>query len=110
MAKEVPPGDGGLARLDHLEQLVAVLGLEGRAAGHHLVDQAAEAPPVHRLLVALAVHDLGRQVLGRAADRLRALGLGQDLREPEVGELHVPLLVDQDVLGLQAAWGQKYSR
>ena len=36
---------------------------ERRVAGQHLIDEDAEGPPVHRLVVALRLDDLGRQVL-----------------------------------------------
>ena len=39
-------------------QLRAALGAEGRRAAQHLVQQDAHAPPVHRLAVPLARHDL----------------------------------------------------
>lgn len=38
----------------------------------NLIEQRAERPPVHRLAVALVLQDLGRQVLGGAAEGLRA--------------------------------------
>lgn len=58
-------------RLYFFEHLLTVLGGEGRHASEHLVHDAAEGPPVHRLAVALLEQDLGRQVLRRAAFVLR---------------------------------------
>uniref|UniRef100_A0A182INX3 Uncharacterized protein n=1 Tax=Anopheles atroparvus TaxID=41427 RepID=A0A182INX3_ANOAO len=85
----------------HLYRLV---GEERRVAGGHLVHQHAECPPVDRLVVALAEDDLGRQVLGRTAQRpgatLDALG------EPEIGHLQVALGVDQQVFRLEIAIDQ----
>lgn len=51
--------------------------------------------------MALALDDLGGQVLGGAAERPRAVG--QLLREAEVGDLEVAVLVEQQVLRLQVA-------
>lgn len=43
---------------DGLEQVVLVVGLERRLAGHHLVHQHAEGPPVHRGSVLQLLQDL----------------------------------------------------
>ena len=45
----------------------------GGVAYEHLIDQNAEGPPVDALAVALVADGLGREVLGRAAQRPRAV-------------------------------------
>uniref|UniRef100_A0A182TKX5 Uncharacterized protein n=1 Tax=Anopheles melas TaxID=34690 RepID=A0A182TKX5_9DIPT len=93
-----------LAADDLFVDLDRLVGEEGRIAGRHLVHQHAERPPVDRLVVALAQDDLGREILGRAAQRpgsaLDALG------EAEIGHLQVALRVDQQVFRLQIAIDQ----
>ena len=49
------------------------VGAEGRAAAEHLVDQDAETPPVARECVPAVRYNLGREVLGCAAQRVRAV-------------------------------------
>ena len=98
-------GDLEVAAADLLEEHVAVAAVEGRQARQHLVEQRAEAPPVDSAPVARAVQHLRREVLGRAAERVRAAVDGVDvlLREPEVGQAHVALVVQQHVFGLEVA-------
>lgn len=69
-----------------------------------LIDEYAQRPPIRTLPVSLlGPHDdLGSQVLGRAAEGEGAV-VGQFLSEAKVGDLHVSLAVDQQVLGLQVA-------
>lgn len=52
-----------LAAEDLLVDPEGIVVKERRVAGQHLVDEDAEGPPVHRLVVALRLDDLGRQVL-----------------------------------------------
>ena len=81
---------------------VPILRGEGRRPREHVVHQRPEAPPVHRLAVARPRQDLGRHVLDGAAEGVghRALVDGL-LAQPEVGELHVALGVQQNVLRLK---------
>lgn len=74
---EILAEEGGTAVLalgDLLVDLHGVLGVEGRVAGAHLVDEDAVAPPVDALAVALGQDYLGGQVLGRAAERPGPVG------------------------------------
>ena len=70
----------------------------GRGAGvlartvEHLEHDHAEGPPVDRLAVALLQDELGREVLGRAAQRPRAVL--DVLGEAKVDELERPVLRD----------------
>lgn len=103
---------GDLQRLveDGLEQLHPVLAAVGGEAGDHLVDDAAEAPPVNGLSVALLLDDLRRQVLGSPADGHCLLVLvDEGLGQAEVSQLYVSGLVKEDVLRLEAKWGMAYS-
>ena len=84
------------------EEVHAIGGLEGRAAGGHLVDEAAEAPPVDIGAVSYLFDHFWRQVLGSPADGHCASLLVQHLRQPEVRQFDVPLHVQNDVLRLQA--------
>jgi len=51
--------------------------------------------------VPLGLDDLGREVLGRAAQRVRAIL--DELGEAKVGDLDVPFAREQQVLGLEVA-------
>ena len=88
---------------DHFEDLVGVLVHERTLPHHQLVDEDAQAVPVHRLAVALVHQDLWGQVLGRAAERVGPLARLQVLHEAEVRELKVARVVDEHVLRLQVA-------
>ena len=80
---------------------VRVLGEERRIAREHLEDEHAERVPVDRLVVAFRLDDLGREVVGRAAERPR--DVGAVAREAKVGEADVPVGRQQDVLRLEVA-------
>ena len=88
---------------DRLEQLHPVLVSEGREACDHLMNEAAQAPPVDVDLVAHFLDDFGRQVLGSAADGGGCLFGGEDLGEAEVRELDVANFVDDEIFGLEAS-------
>ena len=75
------------------------LGDEGRLADEHLVDEDAERPPVGADVVALVGDDLGREVLGRAAEGPRAVL--DVLGEAKVTNLDETLGVENQVLRLQ---------
>ena len=72
---------------DLLINVHRVVGAKGRLADEHLKDQDAECPPVDGEVVALVGDDLGREVLGRAAERPRTVG--DDLGETKVDDLEV---------------------
>ena len=63
--------------------------------------QDADAPPIGAEGVAFVQDDLRREVLGRAAQRPRAVR--HDLGEAEVDHLEVALAVEQQVLRFQVA-------
>lgn len=48
-----------IGELNLIEKLLSALGVEGREADNHFVDDRSEAPPIHRLAVALLVEYLG---------------------------------------------------
>ena len=62
-----------------------------RVAHEHLVDEDAQSPPVDAEAVPFVRDDLGREILGRAAQRPRALL--DDLSEAEVDHLEVAVAV-----------------
>lgn len=95
-------------------------------ARQELVYQNAEGPPVDGRGVTLVMYDLGGQVLWRPAEGVRLDGAvavtgavadcccwccclpqpsAQALREAKVDKADVPLLVEQQVLGLEVAVG-----
>jgi hypothetical protein len=61
--------------------------IEGRETSEHLEEQGAERPPVHGLAVAFVLEDLGGQVLGGAAEGLRAAF------RPRAGDVALNILV-----------------
>ena len=79
------------------------LGDEGRLADEHLVDEDAERPPVGADVVALVGDDLGREVLGRAAEGPRAVL--DVLGEAKVHKFEVAVLIKEQVLRLEVAVG-----
>ena len=93
------------APADLLEELLPVAAVEGGQAREHLVEEGAQGPPVHGAAVALAVEDLGGEVLRRAAEAVGAAGGIRDalLGEAKVREPDVAAGIQQDVLGLQIA-------
>ena len=82
---------------------LAVGVVERRQSVDHLVDQDAQRPPVHALPVRHFPQDFRRQILRRAAQRLRRVALHVLLREAEVRDADVPLGVQKEVLRLQVA-------
>mmetsp|Transcript_58483 Transcript_58483/g.163922 ORF Transcript_58483/g.163922 Transcript_58483/m.163922 type:complete len:330 (+) Transcript_58483:68-1057(+) len=97
-------GVGQLPLLDALEELLAIAGVEGRQAREHLVGEGADRVPIDGSSVPLPVHDLGRQVLGRAAHGLRRdVVLDPFLAQPEICDLDVAIGVEEQVLRLQIA-------
>ena len=76
---------------------------EGRIAGEQLEYENAQAPAVGGDVVALVEYDLGRDILGRAAERPRLVAEADLLGEAEVDELAVAARVQQQILGLQVA-------
>merc|ERR1719491_2758369 len=90
-----------LALQDLLVDTEGVLVVKRRVPGQHLVDEDAQCPPIDALAVAFALDDLGREVLGRAAEGPRpVLYL---LGEAKIGDLEVAGEVEQQVLGLEIA-------
>ena len=104
--REEKEGRDGGRRGDSLVDGLDVLGLEGRAADDESVEDDADGPRVDLEAVAIRLVEqhLGRDVVGRAADRLLALAGDLDERgEPEVADLDVHVLVEEDVAELEVA-------
>jgi len=104
-------GDGHVVRegvavdADLLVGGLDVRRLEGRLADEQRVDDDAERPDVDFVAVArLALQDLGRDVVGRAADGLLLLALELDLGgQAEVAQLDLHLLAEEEVAQLEVA-------
>jgi hypothetical protein len=101
---------------DRGDEISLRLALEGAAAGRHLVEDDAEGEDVGTVIGDAALHLLGRHVRDRPQHRARLgqrlgadLGLGllalepRELGEPEVEDLHPPVLGHHDVGRLQIA-------
>mmetsp|Transcript_54283 Transcript_54283/g.168043 ORF Transcript_54283/g.168043 Transcript_54283/m.168043 type:complete len:252 (-) Transcript_54283:59-814(-) len=97
------PGKFDAPCQDLLVDAEGVLVVERRVPREHLEEQDAQRPPVHGAAVALALDDLGREVLRRAAERVRPRAWLDDLCKAEICELGVAVLAHQDVLWLQVA-------
>jgi hypothetical protein len=68
---------------------------EGRRAGEQLVDEHSEGPQVHGLIVARALHHLGRQILRGAAQRVSLLPSGEASGRAEVRNLQITNRVEE---------------
>mmetsp|Transcript_28816 Transcript_28816/g.91839 ORF Transcript_28816/g.91839 Transcript_28816/m.91839 type:complete len:435 (+) Transcript_28816:226-1530(+) len=89
-----------------LEEPLLIRVPEGRSALQHLEHEHACGPPIKLAGIALALEDLWREVLRRAADRGgHVLARQAHLGEPEVREPHVPVGVQKHVLRLQVTVG-----
>jgi len=92
-------GETWLAAHDLLVDLDRLISEEWRISRGHLIDQYSQRPPIHRLVVALAENDLGREIFRRATQGPRPTLY--PLGEAKVGDLQVTLRVDQQILRLQ---------
>jgi hypothetical protein len=111
---------------DGCEEFFFVLAIEGRLADEHFVEENAVRPPINRFTVRLIQNNLergrgergmiwkapttwcssylGRDVVGRAAESFgRLIVLNVLLAHAEIGDLYVPVLVQQHVVELQVA-------
>mmetsp|Transcript_100481 Transcript_100481/g.259520 ORF Transcript_100481/g.259520 Transcript_100481/m.259520 type:complete len:251 (-) Transcript_100481:232-984(-) len=90
-----------LQREDPVDKGHVVRALERWATDHHLVEQHAAAPDVQRVVVALALDHLRRQVVERPAE-----GGARHAREgapAEVRNLQDVVVVDEEVLWLEVS-------
>ena len=85
---------------DALVDLLVILVKVRWKANDKLVKQGPSAVDVGPSVVALSTEDLGAHVLGRAAEGVTPVPLGDDFRQAEVCYLDVTVDVDQDVLWL----------
>mmetsp|Transcript_23181 Transcript_23181/g.54206 ORF Transcript_23181/g.54206 Transcript_23181/m.54206 type:complete len:204 (-) Transcript_23181:881-1492(-) len=91
-------------RLENLKiHFFLVLGVEGREANKHLVDENAQAPPVHCLAVSLLRQHLRGHVLRRPTEGVRRLlrSVADVLGQAEVGQLDVTVCGQKQVLWFQ---------
>ena len=95
-------GEVGWPRHSALDDLAVALHRvarhEGRRAGEALEGEDADTPPIGTKAVAFVEDDLGREVLGRTTESPGAVV--EDLREAEIDELEVALVVEEEVLRL----------
>jgi len=82
------------------EHTVPILVIERGYSSEHLVDQDSEGPPVNRVIMPSSKQHFWRNVLRSPTESVRLLGL---LRETEVRQHDVALMVKQDVLRLQVS-------
>mmetsp|Transcript_48182 Transcript_48182/g.75254 ORF Transcript_48182/g.75254 Transcript_48182/m.75254 type:complete len:297 (+) Transcript_48182:313-1203(+) len=95
------PGVLNLPSQDTLVQLHTVVRIEGRVASQHLVNQDPQRPPVHSLSVAFVQDDLWSQVLWGTTESPSVCSRLYGLGEAEVADLQMPLVVEEQVLGLE---------
>lgn len=90
--------------LDQVVHLVLIRVVKGRYADDHLVDEDAECPPVESFVVSAAHDHLRREILGRAAERVRLLTVSlHNLGQTEVSQHNVAVVVQKNVLWLEIA-------
>lgn len=87
---------------DLLVHLICVLVVEGREAVDHLVEENTEGPPVNGFVVAVSGENLGREVLGCAAEGVGLFVLFHvELTQAEIAQGNVTVVVEENVLRLQ---------
>ena len=98
-------GEGVLVAQDALVRRFDVLGLERRLSDEQRVHDDAGGPNVYlKRVPVLALEDLGRDVVGRAADCLSPLLAVREARgQAEVAHLDAHLGVDEEVAQLEVA-------
>jgi len=94
-------GVGELGLQDALGHFAFVVGVEGRQARKHLVQQGAHRVVVYHVVVPFALQNLRTHILRRSAVRKTSLLRFENLGEAEISELDVAVDVDEDVFGLQ---------
>ena len=78
--------------------------LERIDAADHLVEEHAKGPPVDGEGMTVSPDDLGREILGRAAESIgHAVTRLLDLGKAKIGELQVTLRIEEDVLRFQVS-------
>lgn len=95
-----------VALSDVLKQLLLVSADQhkGRLSCEHLIDYAADAPPVHSESVSLPIYDLGCKVFGSTAQRQSvSITLDVFLGQSKVGQLRIPVFIYQYILRLQVS-------
>ena len=92
---------------DVIHHLLSILLVVRRSPTQHLIDKGAQTPPVCRLAVTNSLDNLWGEVLGRSAVRVSAspslVRLQALLGQTEIGDLHVALVVEKHVFGLQVS-------
>ena len=82
--------------------LLSLLHIEGRESNKHLINDAAEGPPVHCLSMSLPQNNLRGDVLRRSTHGLRHVSLRNILlRQSEIRDFRIPIAVYHYVFRLQ---------
>lgn len=84
-----------------------------RVPGQELIDQDPQRPPIHSRGMSLVLNNLGRKILGRSTEGIGLYGviplfirvIPQPFGKPEVNQLDMSLLVQQQILRLQIPIG-----
>jgi len=93
---------GIIASENFEHQALHAVSVEGMAQCHHLIQNAAERPDVRLLVVRFFLADLWREVVRCANGSLcTVVSVLQHSRNSEVADLYRPVLVHENVLGLQ---------
>lgn len=93
------------------KQLQPILVVEGWESCEHLMNKAAQAPPIDINSMALLPDYLRCQILRSATDcECFLLAACQDFREPKISQLDVPALIDYDIFWFETGLKNRYSR
>ena len=93
-------GDHQLSIVDCIFSFRNAVGQKRIGARNHFVSQACKGPFVATLAQIALLHLLGRHIANSAAFSSTIAGLPRQARQAKIGNLHVPLLVDQHIFGL----------
>lgn len=66
----------------------------------HLVDENTQSPPIHCLSMSLIQNNLRSNVLWCSTDG-KSSALSQNLGEPKISQLQIPIISDQQILRLE---------
>ena len=77
--------------IDLSDEVLHLVGVEGRLANHHFVQHHTEGPRVHFLTVASLLQQLGRTVERGSTDGQLGVGVVQNSRQTKVRDLHLEI-------------------
>lgn len=86
------------------EQCWNELVVKGQPSAKHHVQNNPGRPHIHlRTRVKLTTDNLRRSVVGRPATGLQKITVRHDIRQPKIGNLHIQVVVQKQVLWLQVS-------